>query len=211
MSIEELKIETKKNPKILRTVRHNRHPIVMNQSYSNFFDEYKILGNQKLIERAKIIKNNKKFSEKIETILREEAEEKEQTKSQEDLFHEETIYKKFTTPEDNRIMPEFHKAPWENRLSVINKFKDERLNYFGKKLIYEERPELLPKEDYKKIHRDFAKKVLSTNDEKWNTIPRTFSEIDTLRNKFENDEEKLKNLEDINDYIQELEKSYQSV
>ena len=210
MSIEELKIETKKNPKILRTVRHNRHPIVMNQSYSNFFDEYKILGNQKLIERAKIIKNNKKFSEKIETILREEAEEKEQTKSQEDLFHEETIYKKFTTPEDNRIMPEFHKAPWENRLSVINKFKDERLNYFGKKLIYEERPELLPKEDYKKIHRDFAKKVLSTNDEKWNTIPRTFSEIDTLRNKFENDEEKLKNLEDINDYIQELEKNYQS-
>ena len=57
-------------------------------------------------------------------------------------------------------MPEFHKAPWENRLSVINKFKDERLNYFGKKLIYEERPELLPKEDYKKIHQNFSKRVL---------------------------------------------------
>ena len=37
-----------------------------------------------------------------------------------------------------------------------------------------------------------------------------FSEIDTLRNKFENDEEKLKNLEEINNYIQELEKNYQS-
>jgi len=55
-----------------------------------------------------------------------------------------------------------------------------------------------------------AKRVLSTNNEPFNTIPRTFAEIDTLRNKFKDDQEKLKALEEIDSYIQELEKNYQS-
>ena len=54
-----------------------------------------------------------------------------------------------------------------------------------------------------------ASRILSTNKEKWNTIPRTYSEIDTLRNKFKKDKEKLKALEDINSYIMEMEKMYQ--
>ena len=48
-----------------------------------------------------------------------------------------------------------------------------------------EKPESLSKSDYNLIHKDVAKKLLSTNNEKWNTIPRTYSEIDTLRAKFE--------------------------
>ena len=50
--------------------------------------------------------------------------------------------------EDNKIMPEFHSVNWDKKLSVISKFKDERLKYFGKKLLYMEKPELLSKEDY---------------------------------------------------------------
>ena len=62
------------------------------------------------------------------------------------------------------------------------------------------------------IHKDTAKKLLSTNNEKWNTIPRTYSEIDTLRAKFEkeNQPEKLKILDDINAYVEDLEKYYAS-
>ena len=45
-------------------------------------------------------------------------------------------------------MPEFHSAEWDKKLSVISKFKDERLQYFGKKLLYMEKPELLSKEEY---------------------------------------------------------------
>ena len=60
---------------------------------------------------------------------------------------------------------------------------------------------------------DISKKLLSTNNEKWNTIPRTYSEIDTLRIKFEKDNqpEKLKILDDINAYVEDLEKFYSSV
>ena len=106
-------------------------------------------------------------------------------------------------------MPIFHKADWKEKFLILQKFKDERLRYFGKKILYEESPESLPKDEYNIIHQEVASRVLSTNKEKWNTIPRTYSEIDTLRNKFKNDKEKLKILNEINSYIEEMEKMYQ--
>ena len=114
-------------------------------------------------------------------MKRSEIDEKEHTKSQEDLYNEESIYAKFTSTEDNKIMPEFHNVDWSKKLQVISKFKDERLQYFGKKLLYMEKPEILSKSDFNLIHKDISKKLLSTNNESWNTIPRTYSEIDTLR------------------------------
>ena len=110
-------------------------------------------------------------------------------------------------------MPEFHSVNWDKKLSIISKFKDERLKYFGKKLLYMEKPELLSKDDYSLIHKDIAKKLLSTNNEKWNTIPRTYAEIDTLRAKFEkeNHQDKLVILDEINAYVEELEKTYSKV
>ena len=185
----------------------------MNPHYGEKFDEYKMIGFNKLEERAKIIRKNKEFAEKISTIKRLETEEKEQSKSQEDIYVEESIYKKFTPTEDNKIMPEFHSVNWDKKLSIISKFKDERLKYFGKKLLYMEKPELLTKEDYNSIHKDIAKKLLSTNNEKWNTIPRTYAEIDTLRAKFEkeNHQDKLVILDEINAYVEELEKTYSKV
>ena len=212
MPIQELTTVMKKQPKFIRTIRHNKHPVIMNPKYGEKFDEYKMIGSSKLQERAKLIRGNNEFAEKISTIKRLESEEKEQSKSQEDLYEEESIYTKFTTAEDNKIMPEFHSVNWDKKLSIISKFKDERLKYFGKKLLYMEKPELLSKEDYSLIHKDIAKKLLSTNNEKWNTIPRTYAEIDTLRAKFEkeNHQDKLVILDEINAYVEELEKHYSS-
>jgi exodeoxyribonuclease I len=213
MSIKELESAMKKNPKFLRTVRHNKHPVIMNPSYGNEFDEYKTIGKDTLSKRAKLIKNDKEFAEKVSIIKQAEADEKDQSKSQEDVYNEESIYKKFTSNEDNKVMPEFHDADWDKKISVMSKFKDERLVYFGKKLIYMEKPELLSKSEYNSIHKDTAKKLLSTNNEKWNTIPRTYSEIDTLREKFEREgqPEKLIILDEINAYVEDLEKFYSSV
>ncbi len=214
MPIQELTAAMKKQPKFIRTVRHNKHPVLMNPSYGKMFDEYKILGQEKLKERANLVKENKEFAEKIISIKQLEIEEKEQEKSQEDLTPEESIYDfSQSKKEDNKVMSEFHSQNWDKRLPVISKFKDERLKYFGKKLIYMEKPDLLTKEDYNLIHKDIAKKLLSTNNEKWNTIPRTYSEIDTLRAKFEkeNHQDKLVILDEINAYVEELEEIYSKV
>ena len=182
----------------------------MNASYGTNFDNYKQLGLQKLKERAILVRKNKDFANKVSSILEDEIREKQELDSQLDVYAEESIYKgKFASREDSGIMPEFHKVDWKDKFSVLQKFKDERFQYFGKKIIYEESPESLPKNEYNLIHKEIASRVLSTNKEKWNTIPRTYSEIDTLRNKFKDNKDKLKELEAINLYIEEMEKIYE--
>ena len=183
----------------------------MNPSYGMNFDNYKQLGIKKLKERAKLIRENKEFAKKVSTILDDDARERQELDSQMDVYPEESIYKKFALPEDNKLMPEFHKVDWKDKFSVVQRFKDDRMQYFGKKILYEESPQSLPKEEYDAVHKEIASRILSTNKEKWNTIPRTYSEIDTLRNKFKEDKEKLKALGDINLYIEEMEKMYQKV
>jgi len=182
----------------------------MNPSYGMNFDNYKQLGIKKLKERAQLVRQNKEFARKVATILDDDAREKQELDSQMDVYPEESIYIKFALDHDNKLMPEFHKANWKDKFSVLKKFKDERMQYFGKKILYEESPQSLPKNEYDSVHKEIALRILSTNEEKWNTIPRTYSEIDTLRNKFKEDKEKLKTLDDINSYIEEMEKMYQN-
>ena len=209
LSIKDLRKELNKKPKVIRTIKHKKHPIIMNPSYGMNFDNYKQLGIKKLKERAKLVRKNKGFAKKVATILDEDATERQELESQIDIYPEESIYKKFPLPEDSKIMPEFHKVDWKDKFSVLQKFKDERMQYFGKKILYEESPQSLPKEEYNAVHKEIASRILSTNEEKWNTIPRTYSEIDTLRNKFKEDKTKLEALEEINSFIEDMEKNYQ--
>ena len=181
----------------------------MNPSYGINFGNYKQLGLNKLKQRAKLIRENKEFAKKVGSILDDDARERQEFESQEEVYPEDSIYKKFTTDYDNKIMPEFHKADWKDKFSVLQKFQDERMQYFGKKILYEESPQSLPKDEYNLVHKEVASRILSTNEEKWNTIPRTYNEIDTLRNKFKDDDNKLKALDDINSFIEDMEKSYQ--
>ena len=181
----------------------------MNSSYGMNFESYKQLGIKKLKQRAKLIRENKDFAKKVATILENDARDRREQDSQIEIYAEESIYTKFASADDSKVMLEFHKAEWKDKFSVLQKFKDERMQYFGKKILYEESPQSLPEEEYNVVHKEVASRILSTNEEKWNTIPRTYNEIDTLRNKFKEDKDKLGALEDINSYIEEMEKIYQ--
>ena len=212
MSMQDLKEAMKKSPKIIRSVKNNKHPVIMNPKFGENFDGYKQLGMKKLMERAESLRSNEEFKKKVSRILEDEAQEKEDLDSQLDVQAEESIYSGgFASDGDRNTMQEFHKADWKDRLLVADKFKDSRFNYFAKRLIYEENPSILPKDMYNEIHRAIAKQILSTNQEKWNTIPKAYSELDTLRVKYEeeNDQERLAMMNDLNLFLEEIEKKYQ--
>ena len=212
MSYAQLKEELKKSPKIIRSIKNNKHPVIMSPNYAKNFEGYKQLGTDKLLERANMIQSNKDFKDRVVKILAEEAEEKEALDSQIGLMAEESIYTGFPQPEDQKLMGEFHRLDWKGKLNLSEKFKDERFTYFAKRLIYEENPEVLSKDEYKKIHRAIAGQILSTNDEKWNTVPKAFKDIDDLRVKYEElkDEKTLAMLDDLSEYIEEIQKKYES-
>jgi len=51
---------------------------------------------------------------------------------------------------------------------------------------------------------------LTSEKKPFTTIPSAFKAIDDLRNKHESNKKKMSQLEEINDYIQELEKFYEN-
>jgi len=71
---------------------------------------------------------------------------------------------------------------------------------------------VLAKTEYKKIHSAIAEQILSTNDEKWNTIPQAQKDIDDLRVKYDElkDKKTLTMLDDLDLYIDEIKQKYES-
>ncbi len=213
LSINELKVEMKKSPKFLRTIRSNKAPIIVDAKYGMKAEPYSVMDKSLISKRADIVKNNEKFSQNILNALREVAEEKEQSKTQEDIYAEESIYTKFTSNKDTSLFPAWHAASWKDKLKLLDKFDDDRLVGFGKKIIFQEAPEVLPESMLKSIKREIAKRILSEKKEKWWTIPTLYTEIDTLREKYtnENDNEKLALLDEFNEYAMSIQKKYENV
>ena len=211
MSISELKVAIKKL-KFLKTIRSNKAPIILDSSYGMQVEPYSNLDPDLIKERAKIVTSNEKFSQNILTALRENAEEKAQFDSQEDLLAEETIYKKFTPQKDTALFPKWHSASWRDKLILLDKFEDERMVSFGKKIIFQESPETLPADMLKTIKRGIAERILSNEKEKWWTCKEFYFECDNLREKYTNekDEEKLKFLDEINKFVEGIQKKYES-
>jgi exodeoxyribonuclease-1 len=57
---------------------------------------------------------------------------------------EERLYDGFPGPQDEARMVEFHDADWGDRLSIVQSFDDERLRFFGLRLLYFEARSVLP-------------------------------------------------------------------
>ena len=215
LNYQDLKKEMKKSPRFYKTIKSNKAPIILDKSLGMKVDPYKKIGENLLNKRAELMKKNEKFSKDICNILKEAAEEKMETASQEDIEPEESIYSGGFIPlKDEALFPKFHSVDWKEKLAILDKFQDDRLITFGHNLIFNEAPEILPKDIYKKIKRRIASRILSTNKEKWWTVSAFYSECDEIReneNKmfsFKSVDEKLKFLDGINDYVMNLEQKY---
>ena len=60
------------------------------------------------------------------------------------------------------------------------------------------------------IERDISKKLISSNTEKWLTIPEAFTAVDDLRDEYSEDKDKLAFLEDYNNNLEEMYKEFES-
>ena len=216
LNYQDLKKAMKKSPRFYKTIKSNKAPIILDKNLAMKIDPYKKIDQNVLNKRAELMKTNEKFSQDICNILREAAEEKMETSSQVDLEPEETIYSGGfdTFNKDVPLFQKFHESDWKGKFAMLDKFKDDRLVTFGHNLIYNEAPEILPKDIHRKIKRRIASRILSTNKEKWWTVSAFYSECDEIRENedkmfsFKTVDEKLKFLDGINDYVMNLEQKY---
>ena len=216
LNYQDLKKAMKKSPRFYKTIKSNKAPNILDKTLAMKIDPYKKIDQNVLNKRAELMKTNEKFSQDICNILREAAEEKMETSSQVDLEPEETIYSGGfdTFNKDVPLFQKFHESDWKGKFAMLDKFKDDRLVTFGHNLIYNEAPEILPKDIHRKIKRRIASRILSTNKEKWWTVSAFYSECDEIRENedkmfsFKTVDEKLKFLDGINDYVMNLEQKY---
>lgn len=69
---------------------------------------------------------------------------------------EERIYDGFPGPDDEGRANAFHQASWPDRLSIVQSFEDERLQWFGLRLMYFEARAVLPPAIRAEIERRLA-------------------------------------------------------
>ena len=69
--------------------------------------------------------------------------------------------------------------------------------------------EVLNKNEYKEIHQDIAKKILSVEETNFTTIPMAESLIDNMRSEKNISKEKLEHVNDIDAYIADIRKTYE--
>ena len=212
LSVNQLKDILKKySPKATRVLKTNKAPVILDKEYALKQKPYSDLDLETIKKRAQMVRNNENFCKNIQIINREAAEEKEQTKTQEDLLPEETLYEKFIPNKDTALFKTWHSSSWEDKLRMLDKFTDKRCSWFGQKIIYQEAPQILPPDLYKNIKSEIARRILSKNKEKWQTVNMAYNEIDYLRDQADKRDDKieLNKLDEINDFIMSIEKKYE--
>ena len=70
LSVNEIKSELKKTPKFLRTIRSNKAPMILDESYGMKAEPYNAMDKELIYKRAKLVRENEKFSQNVITALK---------------------------------------------------------------------------------------------------------------------------------------------
>lgn len=198
----DLKKRFKGKDKCFHLVKANEQPILLDEKFLYGTEEFKDEDPEMIRDRMLKVRGNKSFIEKFGNLLIDMAEDKSLTSNQTERPFEEQIYDGFPDTKDNYLMSDFHAAEDENKYEISQKISDVRIKEFTKRVLYNTKPELLPKKVLERHQLNIAEKLLSTEKCAWKTIPDAMAELDDLRA----DEEKnnLELLEEIDIYLQEL-------
>jgi len=201
MGIEELGTLLRRSPKMLRVIRPNKHPIILDPEYSLRLGDYRHLDAEEYIERAKYIKGSKELREKLTRILSEESLSKKgkQLSNRKKEVEEQMVRLPFEdTEEDILVKLEYHQSPsWLEKSKLGEKFMDDRYKYLARRLVYENSPEDMAPEHKKELELEMSLRVRSREMVPWNTVLSTKKMIEELKTltKTQREKEILNSLE----------------
>ena len=216
LDYKSLKERMKKPGKFIRNVPL-KNPVLLNINYAMKFSPFDIIGLEKINERADVIKNNPEFIERCKKAIIEINDEKSKLYNEDPITandpHNLLYSNKYEFISDNshsgKLMKEFHLIDWDKRYGHVLKFQDLRLRYFGLRLIYQNKPEALPKEVYDTIHVETAERVLRLEEKNFTTIPMAEHLIDSIRAEKDITKEKLDYINEVDAMIKEMRVIYE--
>jgi exodeoxyribonuclease-1 len=94
---------------------------------------------------------------------------------------EQQIYDAFISNADEAVLEAFHDAPWEQRQGLLETLEDIRLKQLGRRLIFLERPDVLPDGMRQKLTVSMAKRLIDGDGAgTWLCLQRAIQEADDL-------------------------------
>lgn len=163
-------------PKIMRRLRPNACPIIVPIEMAPTMAVARTLDRNELFRRVAVLQNDPEFRSQLSRAFEKTVDERDPWP-----HVEQQIYDAFISGSDERLMIQFHTVPWEDRLALLDGFEDRRLKHLGRRLIYLERPDLLPEETRQKMAASLAKRMINGDDAgSWLCLPAAIQEIDDL-------------------------------
>lgn len=198
LSSQELVSVLNATPKVIRSLRFNRQPIMMPVDMAP--ETVKALGipGDEVRRRAAIIQDDQGFRVRIGRAQALRFADEEASP-----HIEERLYDGFPDATDERLMTQFHDVDWPDRVTLADQIEDPRVKEFAYRLIYFERPDLLPAG--RKVELDaWRANRMQTEDDgvPWMTVGKALREADDLLETAQGEELAL--LRDVRSFLLEL-------
>jgi exodeoxyribonuclease-1 len=176
LSDEDLVSRLNASPKPVRRLKSNACPIIMTTEDAPAIATGLQIGSVELTRRAEFLRDRDEFRARLISAF--QSTKDEPTVSP---HLERQLYDAFFLKGDEALMERFHGVPWEERPAIIAAFKDRRLKRIGQRLIFLERPDLLPDNERTQYDRAIAARIGKDDPESsWLTLPRALAELDEL-------------------------------
>ncbi len=176
LSDDELVARFAQSPKPVRRIRSNACPIIMPAEKAPDIAAAKTLGTPELERRARSLRDDADLRQRLTTAFERSIGERAPSP-----HVEQQIYDSFISNDDGRRLESFHSAPWEQRLALLDDIEDLRFKHLGRRLIFLERPDVLPEDLRVKMTTVLAKRLISGDgDGTWLCLQKAIQETDDL-------------------------------
>lgn len=198
LSAEELVDVLNASPKVIRSLRTNAQPIIMPAEAAPEGTKGLQVDPAERRRRAEAIRADAGFRMRVGRALALRFGDEEPSP-----YVEQRIYDGFPEAKDQVLMEQFHRAHWIDRIALADRLEDPRLSEFAHRLIYLERPDLLPQAKIAQFQSWAAARVLTEDDNvPWMTVARAMRETEDLLNNASVEDAHL--LNDVNVFLHRL-------
>jgi exodeoxyribonuclease-1 len=153
---EDLIAQFSVSPRVIRRIRANACPIIMPAESAPDIATAKALGLDEVRRRATLLQDDVELRQRFIQAFERTREEYEPWPHVEQQIHDT-----FISDTDKRRLEVFHQSPWEERLVLLEEIEDLRLKRLGRRLIFVERPDVLPQKTRQEMAVAMAKRVIT--------------------------------------------------
>lgn len=195
LSNDELQVRLSSYPKPVRSLKANQAPMIMPFDAAAEVSQCADILDEELERRASILSSDQELRDRLIDNFLATKDEFEPSP-----HVEKQIYGVFPEDGDKALMAAFHKAPWSERLSIVDSFNDPRFREIGRRLIFCESPGSLDPEVFAFHEVELANRLLGTLEgAPWHTLPKAIQEAEDLLSVATSDEADL--LQGHKDYL----------